>query len=64
VIAPDWREVRMAAGDEPVVFDTESELPPGQPVIGNDATVEPGDKEPLDGAPVPTLTEPGDTNGG
>lgn len=44
--------------------DNDDELPPGQPVIGNDAVAEPGDEEPLDNAPVPTLTEPGDTNGG
>jgi hypothetical protein len=54
----------MSSIDRPAVLDTDAELPPGHPVIGNDANAEPGDKEPLDGAPVPTLTEPGDTNGG
>ena len=44
--------------------DHDDDLPPGQPVIGNDSVAEPGDEEPLDHAPVPTLTEPGDTNGG
>jgi hypothetical protein len=57
-------EVRMPSREDPAALDTESDLPPGDPVIGNDASAEPGDKEPLDGAPVPTLTEPGDTNGG
>jgi hypothetical protein len=60
----DEGEVRtMAVRDDPGALDND-DLPPGEPVIGNDATAEPGDKEPLDGAPVPTLTEPGDTNGG
>jgi hypothetical protein len=60
----DEGEVRtMAVRDDRGALDND-DLPPGEPVIGNDATAEPGDKEPLDGAPVPTLTEPGDTNGG
>ena len=49
--------------DDPVL-DNESDLPPAEPVISNDASSEPGNEVPLDGAPVPTLTEPGDTNGG
>jgi len=49
--------------DDPVL-DHESDLPPAEPVISNDANGEPGNEVPLDGAPVPTLTEPGDTNGG
>jgi hypothetical protein len=49
--------------DDPVLGN-EADLPPAEPVIGNDANGEPGDTAPLDGAPVPTLTEPGDTNGG
>ena len=57
--SPD--EVRMSRSHE---NDNNDELPPGQPVIGNDSVAEPGDEEPLDKAPVPTLTEPGDTNGG
>ena len=44
--------------------DPESDLPPGEPVVGNDADAEPGEQPPLDRAPVATLTEPGDTNGG
>lgn len=43
---------------------SDSDLPPGEPVVGNDADAEPGEKPPLDRAPVATLTEPGDTNGG
>ncbi len=54
----------MPSPDRAAVPDNESDLPPGEPVISNDADGEPGDKEPLDGAPVPALTEPGDTNGG
>ena len=54
----------MPSLDRPAVFDNDLDLPPGEPVIGNDADTEPGDKQPLDDAPVPTLTEPGDTNGG
>ena len=33
-----------------------------EPVVGNDSTSEPGTAEPLDNMPVPSLTEPGDTN--
>lgn len=54
----------MASHDRPAVVDNDSDLPPGEPVVGNDANAEPGEKDPLDGAPVPTLTEPGDTHGG
>jgi hypothetical protein len=54
----------MPSLDRPVVLENESDLPPGEPVVGNDASAEPGDNPPLDDAPVPTLTEPGDTNGG
>jgi hypothetical protein len=54
----------MALIDDPVGLDDETDLPPGEPVVGNDASAEPGGKQPLDDAPVPTLTEPGDTNGG
>jgi len=54
----------MASLDPPAALDNEPDLPPGEPVVGNDANSEPGEKEPLDGAPVATLTEPGDTNGG
>jgi hypothetical protein len=58
-------EVRaMASIDHHEVLDDKTDLPPGEPVVGNDASAEPGDEQPLDGAPVPTLTEPGDTNGG
>jgi hypothetical protein len=65
VIAPMHSEVNMAhSHDDFAVRDQDDELPPGQPVIGNDTLAEPGDEEPLDNAPVPTLTEPGDTNGG
>jgi len=54
----------MASMDDPAVFDDETDLPPGEPVVSNDADAEPGEKPPLDRAPVATLTEPGDTNGG
>lgn len=54
----------MATLDRPAALENESDLPPGEPVVGNDVHSEPGEKEPLDRAPVPTLTEPGDTNGG
>jgi hypothetical protein len=65
VIATIESEVRaMASLDRPSLLDNESDLPPGEPVVGNDVNTEPGEKEPLDDAPVPTLTEPGDTNGG
>jgi hypothetical protein len=65
VIATSASEVRaMPSFDPPAALDNEPDLPPGEPVVGNDANSEPGEKEPLDGAPVPTLTEPGDTNGG
>lgn len=65
MIATIEREVRaMASLDPPAALDDEPDLPPGEPVVGNDANSEPGEKESLDGAPVPTLTEPGDTHGG
>lgn len=54
----------MRAEQDFAISDSDNDLPPGQPVIGNDADVEPGAKPPLDDAPVATLTEPGDTNGG
>ena len=55
----------MTTSDEhTAATQTDSDLPPGEPVVGNDANAEPGEQEPLDGMPVPTLTEPGDTNGG
>jgi hypothetical protein len=53
----------MPVRDDPTAPDND-DLPPGEPVVGNDANAEPGDQEPLDGAAVPALTEPGDTNGG
>jgi hypothetical protein len=52
----------MATSPETAAID--SDLPPGEPVVGNDANSEPGAEAPLDDAPVATLTEPGDTNGG
>jgi hypothetical protein len=65
MIAPFQDEVRMTRShDDFTVLDNDDELPPGQPVIGNDVVAESGDEEPLDKAPVPPLTEPGDTNGG
>jgi len=54
----------MTSLDRPAVLENEADLPPGEPVISNDVDTEPGDVQPLDDAPVPTLTEPGDTNGG
>jgi len=54
----------MATARDIATTEPDADLPPGEPVVGNDATAEPGDQDPLDGAPVPTLTEPGDTNGG
>jgi hypothetical protein len=60
----DGEVLAMTLIDHPSVFDDETDQPPGEPVVGNDANTEPGDEQPLDGAPVPTLTEPGDTNGG
>jgi hypothetical protein len=64
LIATDRRDMRDAPSLDDPVLDHESGLPPAEPVISNDANGEPGNDVPLDGAPVPTLTEPGDTNGG
>jgi hypothetical protein len=53
-----------ASQNTPTCVDTDEELPPGLPVVGNDAPPETVATEPLDDAPIPPLTEPGDTNGG
>ena len=54
----------MATRREPAANQSDPDLPPGEPVVGNDANSEPGAEPPLDDAPVATLTEPGDTQGG
>lgn len=54
----------MATPREPAANQSDNDLPPGEPVVGNDANSEPGAEPPLDDAPVAPLTEPGDTQGG
>ena len=54
----------MATSREIAASEPDADLPPGEPVVGNDANAEPGAEPPLDDAPVAPLTEPGDTQGG
>lgn len=54
----------MATSRDRATSQSDDDLPPGEPVVGNDANSEPGAEPPLDDAPVATLTEPGDTPGG